>query len=254
MLTRISALRRAATLGLTRGPISSIRRTVPAAVFNLGARRFQSSSSSSHDNDNNPDLSSNTVASNEPSTTNASLELHRVDLAHGSFFALHRPLLGIANGPMFAAPNSHMINDEEFEVDPVDDLTNLFATLQPFSPPPTPVTHLPSLSTPTATAWASIPLAMPEAEQAVEDFFSLLEEKQARMDAQISTENKTSAAITVEEPSGKQIMDPVPSTLEGEDNALYMTSVLRKRRIKMRKHKYKKLRKRTRALRKKLGK
>jgi hypothetical protein len=96
---------------------------------------------------------------------------------------------------------------------------------------------------------------MPEAEQAVEDFFSLLEEKQARMDAQLSTD-KSSSAITEEEPSGKQIVDPAPSssTLEGEDNVLYMTSVLRKRRVKMRKHKYKKLRKRTRALRKKLGK
>ncbi|KAG0334546.1 hypothetical protein BG000_008230 [Podila horticola] len=263
MLTRISAVRPAATLGLTRGPMY-IRRPVPSAsVFNLGARRLQSSSSSSHDNDNNPDLSSNTVTSNEPSTTNASLELHRVDLAHGSFFALHRPLLGIANGPMFAPPNNHMIHDEEFEgksnwnyfTDPVDDLAHLFATLQPFSPPPTPVTHLPSLSTATATAWASIPQAMPEAEQAVDEFFSILEEKQARMDAQISTDDKTSSVIT-EEPSGKQIMDPVSSssTLEGEDNVLYMTSVLRKRRIKMRKHKYKKLRKRTRALRKKLGK
>ncbi|KAF9368691.1 hypothetical protein CPB97_004342 [Podila verticillata] len=252
MLTRISAVRRAATLGLARGPISSIRRPAPSAsVFNMSVR-FQSSSSSSHDNDNNPDLSSSTVASNEPSTTNASLELHRVDLAHGSFFALHRPLLGIANGPMFAPPHNHMINDEEFEADPVDDLTNLFATLQPFSPPPTPVTHLPSLTTPTATAWASIPQAIPEAEQAVEDFFSLLEEKQARMNAQISTDM---ASSITEEPSGKQIMDPVPSSaLEGEDNTMYMTSVLRKRRIKMRKHKYKKLRKRTRALRKKLGK
>lgn len=115
MLTRISAVRRAATLGLTRGLISSIPRPAPSAlVFNMSVR-FQSSSSSSHDNDNSPDLSSSTVTSNEPSTTNASLELHRVDLAHGSFFALHRPLLGIANGPMFAPPNNHMINDEEFE-------------------------------------------------------------------------------------------------------------------------------------------
>ncbi|KAF8923789.1 hypothetical protein BGZ52_009189, partial [Haplosporangium bisporale] len=122
----------------------------------------------------------------------------------------------------------------------------------PFSPPPTPVTHLPSLSTPTATAWASIPQAIPEAEQAVEDFFSLLEEKQARIDAQISADM---ASSITEEPSGKQIMDSAPSSaLEGEDNTMYMTSVLRKRRIKMRKHKYKKLRKRTRALRKKLGK
>ncbi|KAF9379776.1 hypothetical protein CPC16_010617 [Podila verticillata] len=221
MLTRISAVRRAATLGLARGPISSIRRSAPSAsVFNMGVR-FQSSSSSSHDNDNNPDLSSSTVASNEPSTTNASLELHRISFDAGS-------------------------------TDPVDDLTNLFAILQPFSPPPTPVTHLPSLSTPTATAWASIPQAIPEAEQAVEDFFSLLEEKQARIDTQISADM---ASSITEEPSGKQIMDPAPSSaLEGEDNTMYMTSVLRKRRIKMRKHKYKKLRKRTRALRKKLGK
>jgi hypothetical protein len=35
---------------------------------------------------------------------------------------------------------------------------------------------------------------------------------------------------------------------------LELTSVLRKRRLKMNKHKHKKLRKRTRALRKKLGK
>lgn len=35
---------------------------------------------------------------------------------------------------------------------------------------------------------------------------------------------------------------------------LHATSVLRKRRLKMNKHKYKKLRKRTRALRKKIGK
>ncbi|KAF9214747.1 hypothetical protein BGZ59_003087 [Podila verticillata] len=145
-----------------------------------------------------------------------------------------------------------MISFDAGSTDPVDDLTNLFAILQPFSPPPTPVTHLPSLSTPTATAWASIPQAIPEAEQAVEDFFSLLEEKQARIDAQISADM---ASSITEEPSGKQIMDPAPSSaLEGEDNTMYMTSVLRKRRIKMRKHKYKKLRKRTRALRKKLGK
>ncbi len=47
----------------------------------------------------------------------------------------------------------------------------------------------------------------------------------------------------------QSIMDDLEET-----NAMHMTSVLRKRKIKMRKHKYKKLRKRTRALRKKLGK
>ncbi|KAI8369272.1 uncharacterized protein BYT42DRAFT_583754 [Radiomyces spectabilis] len=39
-----------------------------------------------------------------------------------------------------------------------------------------------------------------------------------------------------------------------DGETLYMTSVLRKRRLKMNKHKHKKLRKRTRALRKRLGK
>ncbi|CAO3566306.1 unnamed protein product [Mortierella alpina] len=47
----------------------------------------------------------------------------------------------------------------------------------------------------------------------------------------------------------QSIMDDLEET-----NVMHMTSVLRKRKIKMRKHKYKKLRKRTRALRKKLGK
>ncbi|CDS12987.1 hypothetical protein LRAMOSA05171 [Lichtheimia ramosa] len=43
---------------------------------------------------------------------------------------------------------------------------------------------------------------------------------------------------------------PAPSAQEG----FQMTSILRKRRLKMNKHKHKKLRKRTRALRKRLGK
>ncbi|KAG0204774.1 hypothetical protein BGX28_003391 [Mortierella sp. GBA30] len=92
--------------------------TVRPAV-SMTSLRYQSSSSSSssssRDNDNsNADL--------EPMTTNevpvnAALELHRVDLAHGSFFALHRPLLGIANGPMFASNNNNNNNmmDEDFE-------------------------------------------------------------------------------------------------------------------------------------------
>lgn len=68
----------------------------------------------------------------------------------------------------------------------------------------------------------------PEAEQAVQKFFE-------QIDGQLQE---------------KSIVDP----LMDESNVMHMTSVLRKRRIKMRKHKYKKLRKRTRALRKKLGK
>lgn len=71
-------------------------------------------------------------------------------------------------------------------------------------------------------------MSAPEAEQAVQKFFE-------QIDGQLQE---------------KSIVDP----LMDETNVMHMTSVLRKRRIKMRKHKYKKLRKRTRALRKKLGK
>ncbi|KAF9209232.1 hypothetical protein BGZ49_005686 [Haplosporangium sp. Z 27] len=67
-------------------------------------------------------------------------------------------------------------------------------------------------------------------EQAVQDFFRQIEQQST----QIPRES---------------IMDELEET-----NVMHMTSVLRKRKIKMRKHKYKKLRKRTRALRKKLGK
>ncbi|KAF9190940.1 hypothetical protein BGZ51_001913 [Haplosporangium sp. Z 767] len=58
----------------------------------------------------------------------------------------------------------------------------------------------------------------------------------------------------IQQQSGQQ--RPIQSIMDQleESNEMHMTSVLRKRKIKMRKHKYKKLRKRTRALRKKLGK
>ncbi|CAO3699354.1 hypothetical protein G6F70_000007 [Rhizopus microsporus] len=47
---------------------------------------------------------------------------------------------------------------------------------------------------------------------------------------------------------------PITTPLTGVEEQLELTSVLRKRRLKMNKHKHKKLRKRTRALRKRLGK
>ncbi|GJJ75335.1 aurora kinase A-interacting protein [Entomortierella parvispora] len=224
------------------------------------SRRFQSSSSSSHDNDNGNTKATTKKSSSDldPITNkelpiNASFELHQVDLAHGSFFALHRPLLGITNGPMFGNNNhAHMLNDEDFE-DPVDDLTNYFSTLHPFSPP----TPLPpsTAATPSATAWASMPQTVPDVEQTVEEFFKLVEDKtRIPLDRSKNSISSSSATATSsgspESITDSSILDPA---LE-EDNTLYATSVLRKRKIKMRKHKYQKLRKRTRALRKKLGK
>jgi hypothetical protein len=105
---------------------------------------------------------------------------------------------------------------------------------------------------------------MPDAELAVEEFLRLVEDKQT-LQAQMEEEQnrKQSSATTAPATAGNMddidegsittnsILDPM---LQDESNVMHMTSVLRKRRIKMRKHKYKKLRKRTRALRKKLGK
>ncbi|KAG0045488.1 hypothetical protein BGZ89_005596 [Linnemannia elongata] len=232
-----------------------------AAVVSCNSIRHQSSSSSSRDNDNSNNQDIEPISSNEV-PINASIELHRVDLAHGSFFAMHRPLLGIANGPMFANNNHNQQYEEDYE-DPVDDLVNYFSTLHPYSPPGPMIQ--PTLVTPTATAWASMAPSMPDAELAVEEFLSLVEDKQALQDQQQQQQEEealrkeVAATATAGNMEGvdegsitaNSILDPM---LQNESNAMHMTSVLRKRRIKMRKHKYKKLRKRTRALRKKLGK
>ncbi|KAI9247142.1 hypothetical protein BDA99DRAFT_609352 [Phascolomyces articulosus] len=56
-------------------------------------------------------------------------------------------------------------------------------------------------------------------------------------------------------PAPMQQRITTPTTTESlNEGTMYMTSILRKRRLKMNKHKHKKLRKRTRALRKRLGK
>ncbi|KAF9146843.1 hypothetical protein BG015_011484 [Linnemannia schmuckeri] len=223
-------------------PINNINH---GAVISFNSIRHQSSSSSSRDNDNSNNQDIEPISSNDV-PINASIELHRVDLAHGSFFAMHRPLLGIANGPMFAN-------------NPVDDLVNYFSTLHPYSPP-SPMIQT-ALVTPTATAWASMAPSMPDAELAVEEFLRLVEDKQILQEQQKEEGLRKQSAATIaagnmdgiDEGSitANSILDPV---LQDGSNAMHMTSVLRKRRIKMRKHKYKKLRKRTRALRKKLGK
>lgn len=101
-------------------------------------------------------------------------------------------------------------------LDSDEQLSAYFSTLRPFTPP-----------TGSSSSSVSV-LSTPEAEQAVQKFFE-------QIDGQLQE---------------KSIVDP----LMDETNVMHMTSVLRKRKIKMRKHKYKKLRKRTRALRKKLGK
>ncbi|KAK3821229.1 MAG: hypothetical protein J3Q66DRAFT_332861 [Benniella sp.] len=245
----------------------ALRPAIPTATN--ASIRHQSSSSSRRDNENqdNPDV--DPVQSKEASV-NASFELHRIDLAHGSFFAMHRPLLGITNGPMFANTSSDTssnnmtdgtsINSTTTEgdyEDPVDDLSVYFSSLHPYLQA-TPMFQVGPISS-TAVAWASYPPSLVDSNLVVDQFLGTVE---AKLDEQsegtdttahipttsmegVAPNDTTSAMGIVSSAFGSQLSGPTK---------MYLTSVLRKRRIKMKKHKYNKLRKRTRALRKKLGK
>lgn len=102
MLATFSAVKRAAS------PLMGLARNTNNLRTIVASQRFQSSSSWSNSNSSNiHDLAS--MVTSDISANAALGGLHRVDLAHGSFFALHRPLLGIANGPMFSQ------SFEEFE-------------------------------------------------------------------------------------------------------------------------------------------
>ncbi|KAG0242597.1 hypothetical protein BGX31_000191 [Mortierella sp. GBA43] len=104
-------------------------------------------------------------------------------------------------------------------VDTAEELAEHLAALRPFTPP--------------SPAHQGI-ISSKDPKQAVQHFIQQTQQQQ-----------------------GETLMDIIRRSImdkPDETNAMYMTSVLRKRRLKMKKHKYKKLRKRTRALRKKLGK
>ncbi|KAG0211275.1 hypothetical protein BGX28_008220 [Mortierella sp. GBA30] len=173
----LSAVRRSASSGPLATQVLTMAKTnnVNALRSSIwaAARRFQSASTASSDNMAYVDASSIVYASS----------MDRVDLANGSFFALHHS---------------------------VSELTRYMSSLTPFTPP-----------------------SMHQ---------SSVEDRQIeRMELSVSSIDGNAPI--------QSIMDELEET-----NVMHMTSVLRKRRIKMRKHKYKKLRKRTRALRKKLGK
>ncbi|KAF9112894.1 hypothetical protein BGX27_002601 [Mortierella sp. AM989] len=129
--------------------------------------------------------------------------------------------------------------------------------------------------TPTATSWASMPPSLADAEQTVEEFLSQIQDKQQEQEQQLQ-QQKSDNTMDMEVPynlkygtnsavgstnslegnsiSASSVTESILDPLSDPKNTVYLTSVLRKRRIKMRKHKYNKLRKRTRALRRKLGK
>lgn len=111
----------------------------------------------------------------------------------------------------------------------------------------------------TAVAWASYPPSLVDSSLAVDQFLGTIEakldEQSDSIDTAAQTPTMSTEGVTPNGIAGTiGIVSPPVVPPLSEASEMYLTSVLRKRRIKMKKHKYKKLRKRTRALRKKLGK
>ncbi|CAG8682393.1 15633_t:CDS:2 [Gigaspora rosea] len=146
--------------------------------------------------------------------------IHPRDLAQSTFFALHRPLLTFG------------IYEDESSNNP-----NPISLSNPLSP------YLTSSSFhPTQPA---ISITSTESQMIVNRFFTDIESK-VKKDGQTILNN-----ITIDE-SHKQSFEN--DELKRRKLKLYLTNIVQKRRLKMNKHKHKKLRKRLRALRKRLGK
>ncbi|KAG2182425.1 hypothetical protein INT43_007355 [Umbelopsis isabellina] len=194
---------------------------------------FRSYSSEHNDgsnpNSNNPEeLKRQTSAPRLPFVP--VINIPEQELAHTAFFALHRPLLGLANEdkPYFG----HQPYGQQDDSEDVEDLSQFMANMRPFAAPEQAAdedettftitlnpSHPPQTNDIPPTPMHNLEThVMPGADQIV-DYLELLQRK-----------------------------------MKKEDEAMEATSVLRKRKLKMNKHKHKKLRKRTRALRKRIGK
>ncbi|CAG8525341.1 5914_t:CDS:2 [Ambispora gerdemannii] len=208
---------------------------VTLGYFN--SNRLYSSSSSSSNSKRNQQNSTN-----KQETFVESNYIDPRDLAHNTFFALHRPLPTINDqlAPVWGAGQQQPQGWEEEEEGVHSPLTKSTTTLilSPLQP--------------------SLPMTPDESQKVVDRFFSEIDGKK----------KKTRAASMAEEVNNVRRKKSTLAVndyreVEGEDDDLtennkvktyYMTNVRQKRRLKMNKHKHKKLRKSQRALRKRLGK
>ncbi|RUS22582.1 hypothetical protein BC937DRAFT_88369 [Endogone sp. FLAS-F59071] len=160
------------------------------------------------------------------------VNIPETELAHNAFFALHRPLLGLENERSFfgnagGAGAYYGLEGEGVE-DEVDDIAHYFSTLRPYEPPAT-----------------TVSLIFPHAQ--VINIDDVVAQFLNAVGAGLVEQEEREEGKEKEEKSG---WEDAGHAAEG----LHATSVLRKRKLKMNKHKHNKLRKRTKALRKKIGK
>ncbi|CAG8462999.1 4847_t:CDS:2 [Cetraspora pellucida] len=162
--------------------------------------------------------------------------IHPRDLAQSTFFALHRPLLtfGSEQPAMDNVQQQH--EEEEYEED-TSNAPNPMSLSNPLSPYLT--------SSPFHPTQPAISITPTESLMIVNRFLTDQKSKVEKDEQMISNNN------TLDRSQEQFIED---KEMKRRKHKLYLTNIVQKRRLKMNKHKHKKLRKRLRALRKRLGK
>lgn len=227
------------------------------------ALRSYSSSSSSSSSSSTKKTSSSSSSNTKNNTTPTAPQkqelsfvhvnhIHPKDLAQTTFYAGHRPLLSFDSEQMQQnGQNKQILDDEDYEEENSGSNVNSILLNNPLSPYLTPSPFHPSqpiISSPTATA--------AELKFIVSRYLSKIELKlKQKQLADSSNERRTTViGSDVDNVKQKKEHSVTVYSKRKRDKIIYFTNIVQKRRLKMKKHKLRKLRKRDRALRKRLGK
>ncbi|CAG8721365.1 19140_t:CDS:2 [Gigaspora margarita] len=222
----------AAVMSLFRQRVPTNCNSLVKYLVSTSATRLYSSSNSS--NSTKRTTTSATPPKQELSFVHVN-HIHPRDLAQSTFFALHRPLLTF--GSEQPAMDNVQQQEEEVYEDDSSNNPNPMSLSNPLSP------YLTSSSFhPTQPA---ISITSTESQMIVNRFFTDIE-------SMVKKDGQTILNNTTIDKSHKQSFEN--DELKRRKLKLYLTNIVQKRRLKMNKHKHKKLRKRLRALRKRLGK
>ncbi|KAG9286229.1 hypothetical protein G9A89_014215 [Geosiphon pyriformis] len=245
-------------------------KTKPVSFFTRGPlkfaiSRFYSSSSSS---------SSGTKRAQQPPSKQelTFVALNYVDprdLAHSTFFALHRPLPTINDqlAPVWDAGQQQsqgLEDEEEYDEDGLTAHSTIYISINSTS-----TTH-PLLINPgnllSPLQPSSFAMTSTESQQVINRFFSEIEaslkkEEEESEDFELLEVQRIRPTEQIDRPNEPDTTkeldlyeDEITEKREREGRTSYMSNIRQKRRLKMNKHKHKKLRKRQRALKRRLGK
>ncbi|OZJ02891.1 hypothetical protein BZG36_03800 [Bifiguratus adelaidae] len=189
------------------------------------------------------------------------------EFAHNAFFSLHRPLLGLANEEraFFDTDTDEVEYPDNKSTEDYESLAQYFSSLRPFEGPAhnnDPWNPLASMDSFEPTSEYGV---APGDTQGVLSWLEAMRTRSlGKMQStdiveKIKFHQSTTQTLTIHFPKSENtitvqtIVPPETAGTEPSLPAMRLTSVLRKRRLKMNKHKHKKLMKKTRALRKRVG-